>query len=758
MSGTPRDKDVEQSSGHGSEIIAPSDSLSQIQRLQIEKAEKERLAQRQEEELSKLMRENSEMKARLERLEALLSGQMPNVIPTHSTSASSGGNSVTHDELTKELEKTQDLMAESQTLAKNLELITKMAADESQKLDQLQRAEAEQQAQLEEELRLKQDQLKQKEKDLEDIRMNRSNQSVSNSISKTHFQNSKQAEKHRNRENSKVSHAYSHNSWMESDEESVASSQNKSSARRYPSSYGQQKFVNTAAFVPEATNTESAVSHVAGNEKKRESPSRGPRREMFQPEPIIETLVENQTQATDPNDNPENMDLISPMKIGQTIIGQQRSSEGKSSKHTDPTRQMDKQFKKVSDKRPGGVAANKKPDGKQKLETLTRPAYADRHSNIRSYEDYYKKYKSHIKRGFELLEEEEYVLKGTVTETQMSPADEQKKGGRSMFRTPEEMREFNNRQEERPQRQSSNTDGYRGKKKDDRRPREYRQDLDTKDDRAAPHQGDKTKVQVAAEDDRPEAKEPQAVSTTDGERARPLTKRENSALVSTQPTIIEEDAQECATATEAQSVATVTSTQKKPTRRGGKAARLKRQKILEKYGKLSRDPNDSSQMLQSQLSVTLAAEEDSQAQSADQQPAPTKPGTNRPDPANNDKPVFKSALLQDLDLVEASDQGESSDEWQQAPGSKPPQVEDQSSKQLPPASEVKGSKVPNKIANSNPQTKGTKQSELSSGTGGRAEKGEKNEPQAKSKGMAQDKKDAKGPPRTEPSDPRKKKR
>lgn len=756
MSGNPRDKDVEHSFGHGSERIAPSDSLSQIQRLQIEKDEKERLAQRQEEELSKLMRENSEMKARLERLEALLSGQMPTVYPTHSTSASSGGNSAAHDELTKELEKTQDLMAESQTLAKNLELITKMAADESQKLDKLQKAEAEQQAQLEEELRQKQDQLKQKERDLEDIRLNRSNQSVSNSISKTHFQNSKQAEKHRNRENSKVSHAYSHNSWMESDEESVASSQNKSSARRHPSSYGQQKFVNTAAFVPEATNTEAAVSNVAGNDKKRESPSRGPRREMFQPEPIIETLVENQTQATDPNDNPENMDLISPMKIGQTIIGYQRTSDGKGSKQADPSRQMDKQFKKVSDKRPGGGVANKKPDTKQKPETATRPAYADRHSNIRSYEDYYKKYKSHIKRGFELLEEEEYVLKGTVTETQTAPADEPRKGGRSMFRTPEEMREFNNRQDGRQQRPSSNTDGYRGKKKDDRRPREPRQDLHGDDDRGASHHGDKAKVSPTAEDDRREHRGPQVTSPTEAERARPISKRENSALVSTQPTIIEEDAHECATATEAQSVATVTSTQKKPTRRGGKAARLKRQKILEKYGKLSRDPNDSSQMLQSQLSVTLAGEEDSQAQSAEQH-APSKPPTNRPDPVE-DKPVFKSALLQDLDLVEASDQGESSDEWQQAPGSKPPQAEELPSKQQQPAPEAKRLNAPKKISNTNPQTRGNKQSELSSGTGGRAEKGEKNEPQPKPKGMAQDKKDAKGPQRTEPSDQRKKKR
>lgn len=746
MSGTSRDKGVEQSFGSNLEVIAPSDSLSQIQRLQIEKAEKERIAQKQEEELSKLMRENSEMKARLERLEALLSGQMPTVFPAHSTSASSGGNSTTQDELTKELEKTQDLMAESQNLAKNLELITKMAADESQKLDQLQKAEAEQQAQLEEELRQKQDQIKQKEKDLEDIRMNRSNRSVSNSISKTHFQNSKQAEKHRNRENSKVSHAYSHNSWMESDEESVASSQNKGSARRYPSSYGQQKFVNTAAFAPDTSNQEASEPQVAGGDKRRESPSRGPRRELFQPEPIIETLVENQTQATDPNDNPENMDLISPMKLGQTIIGRQLGSDSKTNKPADPSRQMDKQFKKVSDRRPGGGTLNKKPDGKQKAEATTRASYVDRHSNIRSYEDSYKKYKTHIKRGFEPLEEEEYVLKGTLPHTETPQAEQPKRGGRNTARNPDDPKDSHPRQDGRQQRQSSTADGHRARKKDDGKPtRDSRpQRSDSPEQNTGYRHTDKKKVETTPTGDQSVAKEVQVSSISEGERNRAPPKRENSALVSTQPTIIEEDAQECATATEAQSVATVTSMQKKPTRRGGKAARLKRQKIIEKYGKLGRDPDDSSHMLQSQLSCTFAADDDSQPQSTEPKP--------QPEVAVKAAATFKSALLQDLDLAEASGREESSDEWQQAPGSTRVVAEVKPA----PVPQPKDKAAPRTAAN--PQTKGSKPAELSSGTGGRAEKGEKSDPNHKSKGTPQDKKDAKGPPKADASDQRKKKR
>src|SRR3990167_836148 len=694
------------------------------------------------------MRENSEMKARLERLEALLSAQVPGIFSTNSQAETLSNTPTSQDMLARELEKTQDLMAESETLAKNLDIITKMAVEESQKLDQLHKADADEQAKLEAELRQKQDLVKQREKDLEDIKVNRSNRSVSNSISKTHFQNSKQTERHRNRENSKVSHAYSHNSWMESDEDSVASSQNKSSSRRYQSSYGQQKFVTTAAFVSEAAQSEATQGLVAG-EKKRESPSRGPKREHFQPEPILETLVENQTQATDPTDQPEHMDLISPMKTGTNILGINDRSHHKDRRSGETNDQLDQKFKKTQDKHPANK--HKKPDGKTKEEKpSTRPAYSDRYNNIKSYEDYYKKYKSHIKRGFELLEEEEYVLKGTLPQTAQKPVEPHKKSNKSMFRTQTEKQSYQTRRED------AETDGQeheqkkRNNKKD--QTRSSRPEGAVKVDKAdlntatQPPEHERTTTTVKESSARTHV----AVEAERGSQP----KRENSAFVSTQPTIIEEDAQECATAAEVQSIATITSNQKKPTRRGGKAARLKRQRLMEKYGKLTRDPNDSSQLMQSQASMTLGGAEEDSCE------APSEKKPQQPPKVDNKKPPVqqpKSALLPDLDLIEASDHGESSEEWFQVTGGKDQKpTTEEPNKAAPAEKGSKPAKNPNKVNN---QPKPGKPVEVSSGTGGRLEKGDKGDANYTSTGSsAQDKKHPKGPPKPEPSDQRKKKK
>ena len=750
MSGTAGEKDVEHPSNKGSENFAPSDNLSQIQLLRKEKEEKERIAQRQEEELSKLMRENSEMKARLERLEALLSVQVPGIFSTNSQAETLSNTPTSQDQITKELQRTQDLIVESDNLVKNLDLITKMAIEESQKLDQLQQADAEQQTKLEEELRVKQELVRQKERDLEDVKINRSNRSVSNSISKTHFQNPKQSDKNRNRENSKVSHAYSHNSWMESDEESVASSQNKSSSRRYQASYGQQKFVSTVAFASDAPNTELVAASTATNDNKRDSPSRVPKREHFQTEPILETLVENQTQVTDPADNPEYMDLISPMKVGTTIKGMEKFSSPKPRSNTN--KQLGREFKKGGEGRPGGGGAHtKKVDSKTKNENSThtsRPAYSERYNNIRSYEDYYKKYKSHIRRGFESLEEEKYVLKGSVIETTQQPADSNKKTNRSIFRTHQEMKEYNanhgvhERVENTAQQKKDGTKSVRDSP-DDQPTNKFWKDA----------VGHKSKHSDKPEKDKESIKK-QSNNKDSEDQGRIASKRENSGLVSTQPTIIEEDAQECVTVTEAQSVATLTSTQKKPTRRGGKAARLKRQKQLEKYGKLSRDPNESSQLLHSQMSMTVVAgDDDSVEEVAPEQPI--SPQTQKPHIVT---PIYKSALLPDLDLIQGSDQGESSDEWfQVTEGSKPkPANDDNSVKQ---SLTNKGSKPASNNPKPNNQVKANKQTEISSKTGGRAEKGDKGESQNGPKGsLGQEKKALTGLQKPEASDQRKKKK
>lgn len=764
MSGAARDNDVNQASWSGPGIAAAVYDLSQIELLQREKAEKERIAQRQEEELTKLMRENSEMKARLERLEALLSAQVPGIFNTGSQAETLSNTPTSQDQLSKELEKTQDLMTESENLARNLDRIAKMAAEESQKLDQLQKTDAENQARLEEELRQKQDLVKQKERDLEDIKQNRSNRSVSNSMSKTHFHTSKQAEKHRNRENSKVSHAYSHNSWMESDEDSVASSQNKSSNRRYPTSYGQQKFVNTTAFASDPQNVAPTVPSVGGADKKRESPSRGPKRELFGPEPIIETLMENQTQATDPNDLPEHMDLISPMKVGTNITGERRGTDPKEPQKGEQ-KPIDKQFKKHGEGR--GAPGPKKPDTKTKQESsTTRPPYSDRYKNIRSYEDYYKKYKSHIKRGFELLEEEEYVLKGSVIGSSDKNPENPKKGNRSIFRTQEEMREYKAREAEA---ESQAKEAARTKRRDHERPKAETVEVSQQGGTRTAGTGDRNRREEAKQSHRDSSKTETQVQVKESEKVsvpagNSAPKRENSALVSTQPTIIEEDAQECATATEAQSVATITTTQKKPTRRGGKAARLKRQKLMEKYGKLSRDPNESSQMVQSQMSVSqLGVEEDSTEGKND--PLPTQ--SNQANTLQTQTlPVHRSPLLPDLDLIEASDQENSSEEWFQVAGGRdpPPAVTpvvpvDTKSKDTKPKPSVdnKANKNPAKPKPNN-EAPASEKPGPSTGTAPR-DKGEKTESTNNRKGpSAEERKDNKGSRKPETGENKKKKK
>lgn len=358
----------------------------------------------QQREIEQFKNQNESLKSRLDGLENLLNQKIDGILQREKaveveealfSKAERGGQGIldqkeveNEKEIQKESEHLYLLLEKNKVLEVNLEELRRITEEERKKLDELERNDKHKHQFLMKEIEKKQSILKQKEKEIEEARQLKSgNNSINLSLNKNSFGVGKTGM--RGKASSKNSALGSFNSWLESDEDSVASSiRNRS--------HGKKELQNEIHSRLSREKRGTPLNHIN--------------------EPIIETPNDSQTHITD-HDNTQEMDLISPMKINIKSLNYLQAQEQRESQQIRHRKKTDKKLETYK----------KDPIEEDRYEQAAD--YIEKYQKIKYYDDYVKQYKANVKKKTDKTGKDYYVKKGSddeIEEPEFSDEDEEK--------------------------------------------------------------------------------------------------------------------------------------------------------------------------------------------------------------------------------------------------------------------------------------------------------------------------------------------
>ncbi len=341
----------------------------------------------QNQEISLFKSQNESLKSRLDGLENLLNSKVESVlqrqkdIEQKELQAALLSSAAVHDRaadvsgsIETESRQLALLIEKNCVLEKNLLEIKRISEEERLKLDALEKEDKLKHDFMLKELDKKKAILLQKERELEDIKLQQ--QSKGNSVNKQSIQPAKPGQKGLLQVSSRNSAVGSINSWLESDEDSVASSKRNLSTNR-------QELLE-------------AASKVSKDYSLRGTPVRGV------DDPILETPNDSQTHVTDMESLQEN-DTVSPMKViinHGKFVTDQRARQSRELLRSKNDRKLD--------------SYKKDPILEEKNELAGD--YIEKYQTIKYYDDYVKQYKTNVKKKYEDPGKNYYVKKGSDEE------------------------------------------------------------------------------------------------------------------------------------------------------------------------------------------------------------------------------------------------------------------------------------------------------------------------------------------------------
>ena len=300
-------------------------------------------------------------------------------------------------------------------------MLSQRQEEEAVKLDTLEKVGKERQESLLFEIQQKKQALEAKEQEIEDIKMAKSvTNSQPKSISKVQTGNKDISSKIKtpSRKSGKNSN---YNSWMESDEESAASSLRRddsdhSKSRIHDSSFNSKQtpkqFVNEKTNQQNADNQDQFADELS--ESSKESPVR-PNRQV------------NQTNNKPYGDKQTN---ISNRKNGIPFSNSNRHIADNTKRDSNWRNQTSNQGANTgnnsgNNRHDKGKMTMYRMDSREAIqEDNNEQDYNEKYKTIKYYDDYYNKYKTNVKRKFEMIDEHEYVKKG---QDQVNPKNESQK-------------------------------------------------------------------------------------------------------------------------------------------------------------------------------------------------------------------------------------------------------------------------------------------------------------------------------------------
>ena len=411
---------------------------SRLENLRDQKLQSDEVIRQQESEIANVRSQNESLKKRLDSLENLVNMQVMSILKKQQDLDMREANLAKYEQETsnqpplnptetaveQENKKLIALMLQNKSLNENLDRLKRMAEEESNKLDMMEREDKLKQEQLQKEVEKKQMVLKQKEKEIEEMKQNKS-LSGSQNLSKL----AKDKQPGGKIKTPSRHSGWSHNSWLESDEDS------KDSSKRHGSSAGAGNAFKQAPQVPPKPVVEPFTI------KSNRENSGGKHSHDKYSEPIAESVHESHTNNTEP----EPVDMISPIKkdphnyrfkdtrnSGKNHYPDHNKGSGGGGRN-DYHGYHNQQQRNSGDYRGnnhkdrnyhghrGGQGkldqyklASKEPIAEDTEEH--RGDYNEKYKNIKYYDDYVKKYKSNVKRKYETLQENDYIARGKEDE------------------------------------------------------------------------------------------------------------------------------------------------------------------------------------------------------------------------------------------------------------------------------------------------------------------------------------------------------
>ena len=363
-----------------------------------------------------LKSQNDELKARLDYLESMVNSKVQAVMRQQDLIEQKelefgqfdSNTTVSMDlEIENEQKKLSALIQQNELLAQSIQMLSERQQEEALKLETLERAGRERQEFLMKEIQEKKRALEAKELEIEEAKMAKS---VANSQSKsiTKIQNAHRDSSGKVKTPSRKSAKNSYyNSWMESDEESAASSLRRddsdhSKSRIRDSSFNSKQ--SPKQFTAENKNGQAIDDQNQSSRDLNESSNDSPIRPYRQPN------YPNSKSNLD-KDSSYRKDSIPYSNSNRNITDNSRRGNN-----------WRNQANSRGDHTGGNAGGRQQDKGKMKMyrmdsreaiqEDNNEQDYNEKYKTIKYYDDYYNKYKTNVKRKFEMIEDHDYVKKG----------------------------------------------------------------------------------------------------------------------------------------------------------------------------------------------------------------------------------------------------------------------------------------------------------------------------------------------------------